>query len=422
MTSPWPMEAAQPSRAPLAALVFAFAGLVLTIAGALGAIALRIVDPVPVVPSTFGFTDLSLVSFGVLGVSFAAVGALLVVRLPANAVGWCMVIIGASYALAALGAAVTFSAVADGPSGSANAGLAGWFTVLFAMIGGLIFGLGLIFPTGRGPTPAWDRFVVIAAVAAPIVIVVFFLARPGPLQIFSTIDNPFGFGPDLRPVFGPQPSQAIASVSALIAPLVVWSMVVRYRRADDVGRQQLKWFVVSLVVAVGGMVAAALASTVTDRPPEAGLALFGFAGALVPIAIGIAILRYRLYDIDRIVSNAIGYGIITVVLSTVFVGVNLALIAVLSRLAAAEGNGIAVAASTLVAAALFDPVRSRVQRAVDRRFHRARYDAERTVAGLAARLRDEVDVGRLRDDILDVVERSVEPAGVSLWLRAGSTR
>ena len=413
----------QPSRAPLAARVFAVAGLALTVGAALGAIALRIVDPVPVVPSTFGFADLSLVSFGVLGVSFASVGALLVIRLPGNAVGWCMVVVGASYALAALAAAVTFSAVADGPSGAATAGLAAWFAVLFAMVGGLIFVLGLIFPTGRGATPAWDRFVVIGAIAFPVLIVVFFLLRPGPLQVFPTIDNPFAFGPDLRPIFGPQPSGAVASVSALLAPVVVWSMVARYRLSDAAGRQQLKWFAVSLVAAVVALAMAAVASALTDRPPEAALALFGFAGALVPVAIGIAILRYRLYDIDRIVSNAIGYGLVTVVLSAVFVSVNLVLISVFSRLVEGlTGNGIAVAAATLVAAALFNPVRIRVQRAVDQRFHRARYDAERTADGLAARLRDEVDVARLREDIVDVVIRSVEPKGAELWLRRGMPR
>lgn len=417
---PLPTVTSRPSHMPLAALVFAFVGLLLTIGGALGAIALRIVDPVPVVPSTFGFADLSLVSFGVLGISFASVGALLVVRLPGNAVGWCMVVIGASYALAALAAAITFSAVADGPSGAASAGMAAWLAVLFAMVGGLIFGLGLIFPTGRGATPAWDRFVVIAAVAYPIVIVVFFLVRPGPLQTFPTIDNPFGFGPDLRPIFGSQPSQAIAAVSSFVAPVVVWSMVVRYRRADAVGRQQLKWFVVSLVAAVGGMVAAALASILTDRPPEAGLALFGFAGTLVPVAIGIAMLRYRLYDIDRIVSNAIGYGLVTVALFGIFFAVNVTLVSNVSPLV--EDSGIAVAASTLLVAALFNPLRVRVQRGVDRRFHRARYDADRMVAEFSGRLRDEVEITRLRQDILDVVDRSVAPSEVGLWLRPGSAR
>ena len=264
---------------------------------------------------------------------------------------------------------------------------------------------------------------IIAAITLPFLIVVGFLVRPGPLQIFPTIDNPFGIGPDLRPIFGKQPSQTIASVSALIAPLVVWSMVVRYRRSDTIGRQQLKWFAVSLIAAIGGMAIAALASTLTDRPPEAGLAFFGFCGALVPIAIGIAILRYRLYDIDRIVSNAIGYGLVTVVLSAVFISVDLLLVAVSSRIVPGlEGNGIAVAAATLVAAALFTPVRRQVQRAVDHRFHRARYDAELTAASLAARLRDEVDVGRLREDIVDVVTRSVEPTRAELWLRRGMPR
>jgi hypothetical protein len=268
------------------------------------------------------------------------------------------------------------------------------------MVGGLIFVLGLIFPTGRGATPAWDRFVVIGAIAFPVLIVVFFLLRPGPLQVFPTIDNPFAFGPDLRPIFGPQPSGAIASVSALLAPVVVWSMVARYRRSDAVGRQQLKWFAVSLVAAVGGMAMAALASTLTDRPPEAALALFGFAGALVPIAIGIAILRYRLYDIDSIVSNAIGYGLVTVALFGIFFAVNV----------------------TLVVAALFNPLRVRVQRGVDRRFHRARYDAQGMVADFSARLRDEVEIARLRQDILEVVDRSVAPSAVGLWLRPGPVR
>jgi len=114
---------------------FALVGLVVTLLGGVAAIMLRIIDPAPVVPSTFGFADLSLVSFGVLGVTFALVGSLLVVRLPGNAVGWCMVVVGASYALAALAAAVTFSAVADGPPSATNAGLAAWSAVLFSMVG-----------------------------------------------------------------------------------------------------------------------------------------------------------------------------------------------------------------------------------------------------------------------------------------------
>lgn len=400
----------------------ALVGLGVTLLGGVAAIMLRIIDPAPVVPSTFGFADLSLVSFGVLGVTFASVGSLLAVRLPGNAVGWCMIVVGASYALAALAAAVTFSAVADGPPGATNAGLAAWSAVLFSMVGSLIFVLGLIFPTGRGATPAWDRFIIGTAIALPIVIVVGFLVRPGPLQIFPTIDNPFGIGPDLRPIFGKQPSQTMAAVSALIAPVVVWSMVVRYRRADAIGRQQLKWFAVSLIAAVGGMALAALASTLTDRPPEAGLAFFGFAGALVPIAIGISILRYRLYDIDRIISRTVGYAIISVVLAVVFLGLTLLMLAVMATFAQdlvpfASGRTLAVALSTLVAFALFQPVRHRVQDAVDRRFDRSRYDARQMADAFAGRLRDEVDIATVTADLDATVRAAVRPATLGLWVR-----
>ena len=401
---------------------FAIVGLVVTIAGAIGAVALRIVDPVPVVPSTFGFADLSLVSFGVLGTTFAAVGALLVVRLPHNSVGWCMVVVGASYAGAALAAAITFSTVADGPSARSTAALAAWFAVLCAMIGALIFVLGLIFPTGRGATPAWDRFLVMTAIAAPIAIVVGFIIRPGPLQIFPTIDNPFGVGPDLRPIFGPQPSQAMAALSSLLAPVVVWSMVVRWRRSDEAGRQQLKWFVVSLVAAVVALALTAFVAALTDRPPEAGLALFGFISALVPVAIGMAILRYRLYDLDRIISRTLAYATITGVLAFVFTAVILAVSGLLTAFAQGvvpsnQGRSVAVAVSTLVVFALFQPVRRSVQRAIDRRFDRARYDADKTVVAFTGRLRDDVDLAAVSQEIVSTATIAVRPTTATVWLR-----
>jgi uncharacterized membrane protein len=214
----------------------------------------------------------------------------------------------------------------------------------------------------------------------------------------------------------------MAAVSALIAPVVVWSMVVRYRRADGIGRQQLKWFAVSLIAAVGGMALAALASTLTDRPPEAGLAFFGFAGALVPIAIGISILRYRLYDIDRIISRTVGYAIISVVLAVVFLGLTLLMLAVMATFAQdlvpfASGRTLAVALSTLVAFALFQPVRHRVQDAVDRRFDRSRYDARQMADAFAGRLRDEVDIATVTADLDATVRAAVRPTTLGLWVR-----
>ena len=186
---------------------FAIVGSVIALAAAAAAFILRIVDPAPLLPGSFGFGPTALVGMELLGVTFAVVGALLVVRRPGNAVGWCMVLIGDGYALGGLGAAITASAAADGPAGAATAALAGWFTVFVTTIGGLVFALGFIFPTGRGHSPAWDRFIRLGAIWFPITSVFVFLIRPGPLHLFSTIDNPFGFGPDLRPFLGPNVSQ-----------------------------------------------------------------------------------------------------------------------------------------------------------------------------------------------------------------------
>jgi hypothetical protein len=399
---------------------YAIVGWLAALFGAVGAIALRIIDHVPVIPDTLGFGDAALVGFEFLGITFASVGALLVVRLPENAVGWCMVLIGAGTALSGLAAAVTFSAVADGTAGAATAGLAGWLTVLFTMVGNLpVPLLGFIFPTGHGQTRAWDRLVRVGVLATLFVLVVFVLLRPGPLQVFATIDNPFGIGPDLRPVFGSQFSAILAASSAfLLAPVLAVSIASRYRMSDAVGRRQLKWFVLALLATVGGITAAGIGAVISNEPPEAGIALFGFAGALIPIAIGIAILRHGLYDIDRLISRSLGYAFITGVLAAVFAATAVGLSTLLGSLA--QGESLAVAASTLLVLALFGPVRRRAQSAIDRRFDRSHYDASQTVQALTARLRDDVDLERVENDVLSVVHRAFHPALASIWLRGPS--
>jgi hypothetical protein len=394
---------------------FAIVGCVLALVGAVGATVLRIVDPVPLLPGTFGFSGTALVGFELLGVTFASVGALLVVRRPGNAVGWCMVLIGDGYALGGFAAAITCSAVADGPAGAEAARFAAWLTVLFTTIGGLVFGLGFIFPTGRGHTRTWDRLIRLGAVTWPSMFAIFFLIRPGPLHLFPTLDNPFGFGPDLRPIFGPQVSQVIAAAAAGFVPFLGLSLASRYRMADAIGRQQLKWFVLAQMAAVLGVGVAALGAVVSEQPPETGLVMFGFTGALVPVAIGIAILRHGLYDIDRLISRTLGYGVITGVLAAVFAVTAIGLSAVLSSLA--QGESLAVAASTLLVLGLFGPLRRRAQAAIDRRFDRARYDASLTVQALTARLRDDVDIDRVQTDVLGVVDQTFHPAFAGLWLR-----
>jgi hypothetical protein len=155
-----------------------------------------------------------------------------------------------------------------------------------------------------------------------------------------------------------------------------------------------------------------------DKPPEAGLVVFGFAGALVPVAIGIAILRYNLYDIDRLISRSLGYALVTGTLAAVFAATAIGLSALLGTLA--EGQSLAVAASTLLVLALFGPLRRRAQSAIDRRFDRASYDAARTVQALTARLRDDVDIDRVEADVLGVVDQTFHPTNAGMWLRGGS--
>ena len=399
----------------LAARIFAIVGLAAAVVGAVAAVTLRIVDPVPPIPDPFGFTDVALLGFEVMGVAFASVGSLLVIRRPRNAIGWCMVVIGVGYGVGGALAAATFSLSAIGTEPAMNAArYAGWITATFTTLGGTLFAIGFIFPTGRGHTPRWDRFVQIMAVCGPIWLLAIAF-QPGPLNIFPTVENPMGFGPDLRPLLGVQFSRLVLPGLPVFLVILMWSLVSRYRLAGVTERQQLKWFALAIAVSIGAVSVAGVGAVVSDDPPEAGLALFGFAGALVPVAIGIAILRNHLYDIDRIVSRTIAYAIVTGTLGAIFAALLLSLTGITASMAG--GETIAVAASTLAAFALFQPVRGRVQRAVDQRFDRSHYDADHTVRTFATRLRDDLDLETVRAEIVRTASAAMRPASASVWLR-----
>jgi uncharacterized membrane protein len=200
----------------------------------------------------------------------------------------------------------------------------------------------------------------------------------------------------------------------VLASLLVWLavQVPRYRRSAGERRQQFKWlytgatiFVVSVISAVqvsGG-------SSGLDQTVNNGIVPVGFA--VLPVCVGVAVLKYRLYEIDRIISRVISYAIITAVLAGVFAGLVL-----LASVALPLKGSVAVAASTLVAAALFNPLRRRVQHAVDRRFNRARYNADLTVAAFASRLKDAVDLDLVGEDLAAVVQKALEPARISVWM------
>jgi hypothetical protein len=346
--------------------------------------------------------------------SFVVVGALLMHRRPGNPVGWLLGAYGALfttnlalyedvYRFQATGAASTFFGI----STIAHAVL--W------LLGFAILALAvLLFPTGRLPSAHWRPVAALAAGGAVAVLASTILLWPqrGP----ELIDGPIV----------PPGAAGVAFIVAMVAiypalVLAVVSLIVRYRRAGDEERQQLKWLLYALTVLVSGPVY----FLVTQTGPGADGAVVGevltIAGMLgVPVAIGIAITKHRLYEIDRVISRTVVYAVISALLVAVYAGGVFLLTPVVAGMGG--GSELAVAASTLAVAAAFGPVRRRVQDLVDRRFNRARYDAQRTVSGFAGRLRDEVHLEDLRAELVGVVDEVMEPASASLWLRERAVR
>ena len=202
------------------------------------------------------------------------------------------------------------------------------------------------------------------------------------------------------------------SLLLLLFALGVGSLLVRFRRSSGIARLQFRWLLASLALVVAGTIAWAVLAVFVRWTGPAWFVLATYPA--VPIAITIAVLRYRLFEVDRLVSRTLGYVIVTVTLALVFTGVVLVLQTVLAPLT--DGNTVAVAASTLVVAALFQPLRRRVQHVVDRRFNRARYDTRGTADALAIQLRDETDLDAVSRDLLDAVDRVLEPRSARLWL------
>jgi hypothetical protein len=339
------------------------------------------------------------------------VGALIASRFPANPIGW--IFVGLVVALGFSGGAegVADWSLAHGRSGGVVPWVAAYNADVFLVFFAVVLSTLLLFPNGRLLTPRW-RFVLWTGLAGNGLMALSAVLSDGPLSDFPELQNPVGV--DSAVLHWSFVPGFVFFCAALIATVV--SVVLRFRRAVGVERRQLTLLLaagvfVAAAFVVGGFVGSALGENF-------GVAVTLLAVLAIPVAIGVAMLRYRLYEIDRVVSRTLVYAALTVILGAAYAGLVLAGQAVFSSFAG--GSNLAIAVSTLVVAALFLPLRSRVQRVVDRRFYRRRYDAERTLERFGTRLREQVELDRLRAELEDVVRDTVQPAHVSLWLRKGT--
>ena len=336
--------------------------------------------------------------------AFATVGALLAWKRPGNPIGWLLSATGLAYAAGGLEVML-----ARFPRTLTLADWLGWIWLLGF---GLCVFVLLLFPTGNLPSRRW-RPVAWAAGAGLAGWVLGNAFAPTIISASPSTPNPVGLTGPAGDIFK---IMAFGGVLLIVATglAAVLSLAFRYRRARTAERAQLKWLVYAAALIVAVLLAEVPAGQIVGGGNAANNlqnAMTSGAVALVPVAIGIAVLRYRLYDIDRVISRTVGYAIVTGLLVGIYAGLVLLATQVLGL-----HTPVAVAAATLAAAALFSPVRRRVQRGVDRRFNRARYDADKTVAAFAARLKEAVDLGAVQADLASAVQQALEPAHVSVWI------
>jgi len=360
----------------------------------------------------FGFPGWSAVT----GLAFLTVGARVASRQPSNSIGWTFLALGLLSTVqefVTVYAVLAYQRSTALPFGAAYAAwVADWISI--PLTGGFVVFVFLLFPHGRLPGRSGRAVAVLGSVGM-LLAVGGAAFGPGPLLTFPTVDNPLaliGSGDVAESL------EAGWFVLFLAAMLAVAGMLRRWRRSTGVERQQYKW-----LVAAGSLVALTFASGIVavtsgldpdlERwwPVMQVLLVLGFTA--MAVAVGIAILRYRLFEIDRLISRTVTYALVVGVLAVVYSGGVL----LLGSLLPLESE-VAVAASTLTVAALFNPLRKRMKHWVDRRFHRSRYDAEQELERLAARLRDELDLDELTDDLVAVVIATVQPATANVWIRS----
>ncbi|HKS69303.1 MAG TPA: hypothetical protein VJQ45_02715 [Ktedonobacterales bacterium] len=347
--------------------------------------------------------------------AYPVVGSLIVSRRPSNTVGWIFCAIGLGTATTAFSAGYIQHALAAHEDTQLATGL---IDALGNGVWNLNLGLGslllFLFPDGKPISHRWRFIVWLDAIAIALMVIAAWV-QPGPLEANGRVVNPIGLaaaGPVLNAV------NVVGHVIFLpLVLLAVASVIVRYRRASGIQRQQIKWFALGAAAMV--LLIVVTVSAVPDENSPLSTIGFALAFAMLPIGAGIGVLRYRLYDIDILINRTLVYGSLTLLLAAVYFGSVIGMQRMV-RLAAdsrAEQNPLIIVVSTLLIAALFTPLRRSIQRTIDRRFYRAKYDTARTLERFAATLRQQVELAQLEDHLVGVVEETMQPAHVSLWLR-----
>jgi hypothetical protein len=301
------------------------------------------------------------------------------------------------------------------PGGELAAWLANWLPIAPVFVAPCF--LFLLFPDGRPASSRW-RPIVWAVAAVAVVAILGGALDPGRLYSFPTVRNPLDLGEPLGKVASV--ANDVTDFAAIPVFLVsLASMVARLRRARGRERLQLKWVAYAAALTATSFAASFLAGLLTDwRVPADAFFLLSVAGfACIPVAASVAILRHRLYDIDAIINRTLVYGTSSVVLAPVYLGGVVSLQQIFVVLTG-QSSQLAIVASTLAIAALFNPLRRRIQGFIDRRFYRRKYDAAKTLARFSSKLREETDLDALNDELVAIVRETVQPAHVSLWLRS----
>jgi hypothetical protein len=370
---------------------------------------------VPDLPFGGETEDGSVVANLVTLLPFSVVGAIIASRHPRNTIGWLFCSVGVTIGLNSFAGDYAEFWLARGFGTRSLGEMAAWFSSWLWIL--LVYVptsfLLLLFPDGRLPSPRWRPVAWGAALGAAGGVGGYAL-EAGPLVDFPQIANPYGVNGPVVGIVGVAGS--IVAAGCMVASAV--SLIVRLRRAGSVERQQIKWLAYGGAVVVGTI---GVGGLITLWSVPVSIVIMSLALLGLPIFTGIAIVRHRLYDIDVLINRTLVYGVLTTTLVALYLGV----VVVLQRIFVAltgEQSTLAVVASTLVIAALFNPLRRRIQSFIDRRFYRRKYDAKKTLEAFSSKLRNETDLEALNDDLVGVVAETLQPAYASVWLRPASDR